>query len=64
MFPRDVIYLMMVIPVPMWLGVGGFVLYDVYRSLAQGGGVVDTAAHVGGAAAGLAWYFLRIRGRF
>ncbi|TPX55804.1 hypothetical protein PhCBS80983_g05017 [Powellomyces hirtus] len=62
MFPTATINVMF-IPVPAMVGIGGFVLYDIYRSYTGTSGRVDSAGHIGGAVAGLAYWYLKIRGR-
>ncbi|KAI9101036.1 hypothetical protein DFS34DRAFT_612968 [Phlyctochytrium arcticum] len=67
-YPRVPIYLFMVIPVPAALAIGGFVAYDVFRGVTGTGGRTDTAAHIGGAMAGFAYWWFKVRrgriGRF
>ena len=46
LFPQSTLLLFFVIPVPMWVGVTAFVGYDLYRSLGQSGGLIDSAGHV------------------
>ncbi|MDA1195294.1 MAG: rhomboid family intramembrane serine protease [Planctomycetota bacterium] len=60
--PRSTVYLMMVIPLPMWLAVGVFI---IGMQLLQVGGAFTTAgsaiAHLAGAAFGAAFFFLAPR---
>ncbi|KAI8924431.1 hypothetical protein BC831DRAFT_465630 [Entophlyctis helioformis] len=62
MFPTSTI-LVLFVPMPAWVAVGGFVAYDLYRSMTGTSGRIDTAGHLGGAAMGLAYWYLRIRRR-
>ncbi|TPX32730.1 hypothetical protein SmJEL517_g04236 [Synchytrium microbalum] len=59
-YPWSTVYLLFV-PVPAIIAIGGFVLYDLYRTSTKTGGRVDTAAHLGGAAFGLGYYWMRVR---
>lgn len=66
LYPRNTLLLFFVIPVPVWLGVGGFVAYDLMSLRHQrgaGGTMVDSAAHVGGAVSGFLWWYLNMRSR-
>ena len=50
-YPKAMIYLWGILPVPAWLLVGGFALYDIKGLIDQaggGGGNVGHAAHLGG----------------
>ncbi|BGO99714.1 hypothetical protein RTG_00611 [Rhodotorula toruloides ATCC 204091] len=62
LFPRDKFLLFFVLPVPAWLVVSGVFAYDLYSSLFRRNGMSDSAGHVGGILAGLA-FFLRKVGR-
>jgi membrane associated rhomboid family serine protease len=57
MFPRAQVT-MIFIPMPAWVAVGGFALYDLWKATRGVQGRVDTAGHLGGGAGGLMWYFL------
>jgi membrane associated rhomboid family serine protease len=59
MAPKLMVYLFGVIPVPMWLFGVGTALYDTY--FLGGNTGVGHSAHLGGAAFGVAYYFLRLR---
>ncbi|ORZ37331.1 hypothetical protein BCR44DRAFT_1430935 [Catenaria anguillulae PL171] len=59
--PTATIYLMLVLPVPAWACVAGFMGYDLYRAANQSGGGTDVAGHLGGGAAGLAYWMLALR---
>ncbi|KAM0791267.1 hypothetical protein ACM66B_005743 [Microbotryomycetes sp. NB124-2] len=63
MFPTTTFLLFFVVPVPAWLCVGGIFAWDLYGSLRRRGGTTDSAGHVGGILAGVAWA-LRRAGRF
>ncbi|TPX72955.1 hypothetical protein SpCBS45565_g00161 [Spizellomyces sp. 'palustris'] len=63
-YPTVPVYLFMVVPIPAAVAIGGFVAYDVYRSYTGSSGRTDSAAHVGGAAAGLAYWYFKVRGRY
>jgi membrane associated rhomboid family serine protease len=66
MAPKWKVYLFGVIPMPLWLFGVGAALYDTYFLGANTG--IGHSAHLGGAAFGVAYYFLRLRkfrlGRF
>ncbi|KAJ7699875.1 hypothetical protein B0H17DRAFT_1252938 [Mycena rosella] len=57
--PRMTLLLYGIIPVPIYLAVGGLFSYDLYRTVQDNGGKTNTSAHVGGALAGAAYFFLR-----
>ncbi|GMH43390.1 hypothetical protein BSKO_11312 [Bryopsis sp. KO-2023] len=59
MFPKDIIYLNFLIPVPAFLVGLGFLLHD-FAGFMNSQGNISHAAHLGGIAVGLA-YFLRMR---
>ncbi|TPX41528.1 hypothetical protein SeMB42_g05543 [Synchytrium endobioticum] len=61
--PWSTVYLLF-LPVPAIVAIGGFVMYDLYATSTKRSGKVDTAAHVGGAAFGVWYYFRRIRPAF
>ncbi|CEL58085.1 hypothetical protein RSOLAG1IB_02830 [Rhizoctonia solani AG-1 IB] len=63
LFPSTTFLLFFIVPVPAWLCVGGIFAWDVYGSLRRRGGMTDSAGHVGGVLAGVA-YFLRMRRKF
>lgn len=58
LYPRQIIYVNLLLPMPAALFGAVFVLKDVYE-LHQGGGHVGNAAHLGGAAFGAAFFLLR-----
>ena len=63
-FPRHRIYIFGVLPVPALMGALGFMALDTWGlyAQAQGGGLaIGHGAHLGGAAAGAAMYFLYLR---
>ncbi|KAI9003893.1 hypothetical protein DFJ74DRAFT_713412 [Hyaloraphidium curvatum] len=49
------------IPMPAWAAVAGLVGMDVYRAASGTSGRTNTAAHIGGALTGLAYFFIRIK---
>ncbi|KAJ7904315.1 hypothetical protein B0H14DRAFT_3079212 [Mycena olivaceomarginata] len=57
--PRTTLLLYGIVPVPIWLAVGGIFMYDTYRTAADQGGTTNTSAHVGGLMAGAGYFFLR-----
>lgn len=61
MFPRSVVYLFMIVPVPAAIAGIMFVGMDLYGAY-TGGGRVANAGHLGGAATGLlaGMYFRRL----
>jgi len=64
LFPREKIVLFGLIPVPALVGALAFVALDIWGLTAQakGGGLpIGHGAHLGGAATGLVYYFLRGR---
>ncbi|KAJ1311067.1 hypothetical protein OPQ81_009571 [Rhizoctonia solani] len=60
LFPNTTFLLFFIVPVPAWLCVSGIFAWDLYGSLRRRGGMTDSAGHVGGVLAGVA-YFLRMR---
>ncbi|KAJ7774349.1 hypothetical protein DFH07DRAFT_801130 [Mycena maculata] len=58
--PRTTLLVYGIIPVPIWLVVGGLFSYDLYRTAADTGGTTSTTGHVGGFLAGAGYYFLRV----
>jgi membrane associated rhomboid family serine protease len=66
-FPRHRIYLFGVLPIPALAGAVGLVALDLWGlyARAHGGGLpIGHGAHLGGAAAGAAMYFLYLRSHF
>ncbi|CAF1508912.1 unnamed protein product [Rotaria magnacalcarata] len=61
--PFDTVLLFFVIPMPVIVGVGAFIAYDLYRALTHRQGNIGSAGHIGGAIAGAVYYVLKIRGR-
>ena len=57
-YPRQIIYVNLLLPMPAALFGALFVMKDVYE-LYQGGGSIGNAAHLGGAAFGAAFFLLR-----
>lgn len=67
MFPREKILLFAIIPMPALFGALLFIGLDIWGLVAQaeGGGLpIGHGAHLGGAAAGIIYYFWKIRGRW
>lgn len=60
LFPNRTLLLQFFIPVPAAVAVGGYILLDVF-GLFGSGSTVAHAAHLGGAAYGLAWWWFRVR---
>jgi membrane associated rhomboid family serine protease len=60
-YPRRVIYLFMLVPVPIWLLVVGSVAYDAYTLLSQQASMVAVTVHLGGAAFAFVYYKLHWR---
>lgn len=64
MFPREKILLFAIIPLPALFGALAFMALDVWGliSQAEGGGLpIGHGAHLGGAAAGIIYYFTSLR---
>ena len=55
-FPRRVIYLFFVLPIPIWLFVVAVVGYDAYTLLSQQASMVAVTVHLGGAAFAFAYF--------
>ncbi|KAI8142899.1 hypothetical protein BJV82DRAFT_612667 [Fennellomyces sp. T-0311] len=60
-FPRTTFLLFFIIPMPAIALVGGVAAYDIYQAYTLKNEVVDSAAHIGGAAYGAAYWFLRVK---
>jgi membrane associated rhomboid family serine protease len=60
-FPRQVIYLFFILPVPIWAFVVFVVAWDTYAMLAKVEQGVAAAAHLGGAAFAYAYYKMQWR---
>ncbi|CAF1423696.1 unnamed protein product [Rotaria sordida] len=61
--PFDTVLLFFIIPMPVIVGVGAFITYDLYRAITHRQKNIGSAGHIGGAIAGALYYFLKIRGR-
>jgi membrane associated rhomboid family serine protease len=61
LFPNRTLLLNFFIPVPAGVAVGLFIAMDVFGVFGVGGGTIAHAAHLGGAAWGLAWWWFRVR---
>jgi membrane associated rhomboid family serine protease len=57
-YPRQIIYLFFVLPMPIWAFVILYVCLDAFKLLGGGSGGVATSAHLGGAAFGFIYYKL------
>ncbi|KAJ2458417.1 hypothetical protein GGF42_002079 [Coemansia sp. RSA 2424] len=60
-YPMAQLQLFMIIPVRAWLATAGFIGWDLWRVLQHGSSKADGAGHLGGAAAGLAYYWFKLR---
>ncbi|ORY92361.1 hypothetical protein BCR43DRAFT_518334 [Syncephalastrum racemosum] len=60
-FPSARFLVFFVVPLPALAVVGGFAAYDLYKAATLRTGIVDSAAHIGGAAYGAAYWFLRVK---
>ncbi|KAJ2812378.1 hypothetical protein H4S07_001446 [Coemansia furcata] len=60
-YPMAQLQLFFVIPVRAWLATVGFVGWDLWRVMKHGSSKADGAGHLGGAAAGLAYYWFKLR---
>lgn len=66
LFPREKIVLFFVIPLPAMVGAIAFIALDIWGLVAQAGGgglPIGHGAHLGGAFAGILYYFLFLRRR-
>ncbi|KAJ7228859.1 hypothetical protein GGX14DRAFT_345619 [Mycena pura] len=62
--PRMTLLLYGIIPVPIWLTVGGLFTYESYLTASEKHGTSDTTAHIGGILSGAGYFFLRRFGIF
>jgi len=60
-FPRQKLYIWGIVPVLVWQMAAFFVALDLYYFTTGQGGNVANAAHLGGAAFGVAYYYLDLR---
>ncbi len=60
LFPKRTLMINFILPVPAAIAVAGYLLLDVFGVFSAGSGVAH-AAHLGGAAYGLAFFWIRIR---
>lgn len=64
-FPKTQFLMFFVIPMPAWVAVGGIFAYDLYLSISTPNAKTDSAGHIGGILAGIAFALVRRgRGRF
>lgn len=61
--PFEPVLLFFIVPMPVFVAVGAYVGYDLYRALTHRQGQIGSAGHVGGAIAGVIYYFWKIRMR-
>lgn len=61
LFPERTLLLFFVLPVPAAIAVGGFILLDVMGMFGAGRAGIANAAHLGGAAYGLLYWWWRTR---
>jgi rhomboid-like protein len=61
LFPQRTLLIMFVVPMPAAAAVGLYILLDVFGIFGGGRGNIAHAAHLGGAAYGLLYWWLRIR---
>ncbi|KAF2278427.1 uncharacterized protein EI97DRAFT_431647 [Westerdykella ornata] len=64
MFPRTVFHVYGIIPVPLWVLMGGYLIYDGYYLSSEKKTGVAHAGHLGGAAFGALYYLLVLRRPF
>jgi membrane associated rhomboid family serine protease len=60
-YPTRIIYLFMLLPVPIWLFVGFYVLQDLFGFLGGGGGRVAFSVHLAGAGFAFVYYKMNWR---
>ncbi|KDQ64808.1 hypothetical protein JAAARDRAFT_238415 [Jaapia argillacea MUCL 33604] len=61
MSPRSTFSLYGIIPIPAWLVVSGIFVWDAGSAIMDKRSSTDTAGHIGGLLAGVAYYFFKIR---
>ncbi|KAJ2370629.1 hypothetical protein IW150_004893 [Coemansia sp. RSA 2607] len=61
LFPQTKFLIFLVVPVPAWLATAGFITWDLWGVAKNRNSRTDGAGHLGGAAAGLAYYWFRLR---
>ncbi|KAJ1647352.1 hypothetical protein LPJ64_001264 [Coemansia asiatica] len=61
LYPNATLMLFMVVPVPAWLATVGFIGWDMLNVIRSTNSKADGAGHLGGAAAGIAYYWFRLR---
>ncbi|SAM02903.1 hypothetical protein [Absidia glauca] len=60
-FPKSTFLVFFVVPMPAIAVVGLFAAYDFYNATRAKASLVDSAAHIGGATYGAAYWFLRVK---
>ncbi|KAJ2802859.1 hypothetical protein H4R20_003117 [Coemansia guatemalensis] len=60
LYPTSTIFVLFV-PMPAWLAASGFMVWDIWRLVNAHRTRVDGAGHLGGALAGLGYYWFRLR---
>ncbi|KAJ2730551.1 hypothetical protein IW152_005178 [Coemansia sp. BCRC 34962] len=60
-YPMAQFQLFLIIPVRAWLATVGFIGWDLWRVMKHKSSKADGAGHLGGAAAGLAYYWFKLR---
>ena len=58
-FPKRIMLLMFVLPVPAWLMGAGLIAWDIYGAMGRADQHIAYTAHLGGAALALAYFYLR-----
>ncbi|KAJ1804455.1 hypothetical protein LPJ56_006730, partial [Coemansia sp. RSA 2599] len=61
LYPNATLMLFMVVPVPAWLATVGFIGWDMINVVRSSNSKADGAGHLGGAAAGAAYYWFKLR---
>ncbi|KAJ1727013.1 hypothetical protein LPJ61_004814 [Coemansia biformis] len=61
LYPNASLLVFFVVPAPAWLVATGLVGWDIWRVLSMQQSSVDGAGHLGGAVAGLGYYWFRLR---
>ncbi|EGC30889.1 hypothetical protein DICPUDRAFT_157323 [Dictyostelium purpureum] len=64
LFPKAILNLYGVIPIPAIVAVGGFFAYDIYHEVYKSRTGICHIGHLAGGVYGLGYYFLRLKGRY